>query len=91
MIEFKHLQYFVACAELCSFSKAADKLYTTQPNVSKVIKTLEEELGFELFARQKRGILLTEKGALVYEYARKAIENVNQLSTLADTDPLKFE
>lgn len=86
MIELKHLQHFVVCAELCSFSKVADQLYMTQPNVSKVIKSLEEELGFELFVRQKRGIQLTEKGTRIYEYAGKAIENVNQLSMLADTD-----
>ena len=44
MIETKQLQYLVVCADLKSFSRAAEVLYTTQPNVSKVIRSLEEEI-----------------------------------------------
>ena len=62
MIETKQLQYFIKCAELESFSKAADELHTTQPNVSKVIKLLEDELEIELFIRQKNSIILNENG-----------------------------
>ena len=40
MLEVKELQYFVVCADLSSFSRAAEVLYTTQPNVSKVIRSL---------------------------------------------------
>ena len=79
MIETKQLQYLVVCAQLQSFSKAAEALYTTQPNVSKVIRMLEEELGFPLFIRQSRGITLTARGQRVYEYASRAMENVEQL------------
>lgn len=86
MIEMKQLQYLVVCADLKSFSKAADVLYTTQPNVSKVIRSLEEELGFELFIRQNRGIRLTGRGRRVYEYACKAIDNVQQLAAFARMD-----
>lgn len=42
MLEVKELQYFVVCADLSSFSRASEVLYTTQPNVSKVIRSLEE-------------------------------------------------
>lgn len=86
MIEMKQLQFLVVCAELQSFSKAADVLYTTQPNVSKVIKSLEEELGFELFIRQNRGIQLTGRGKHVYDYARRAIDSVQQLADFARMD-----
>ena len=72
MIETKQLQYLVVCAQLRSFSKAAEALYTTQPNVSKVIRMLEEELGFPVFVRQSRGITLTARGQRVYEYASRA-------------------
>lgn len=82
----KQLQFFVICADLQSFSKAAEALYTTQPNVSKVIKSLEEELGFELFIRQNRGIQLTGRGRHVYDYACRAIDNVQQLSDFARMD-----
>ena len=86
MIELKQLQYLVTCADLHSFSRAAEALYTTQPNVSKVIKSLEEELGLELFQRQNRGIQLTPKGKQIYEYACKVLEHIQQLSEIADTD-----
>ncbi len=83
MIELKQLQYLVVCADLKSFSRAADVLYTTQPNVSKVIKSLEDELGFPLFVRQNRGITLTARGRHIYEYACRALDNVSQLSAYA--------
>ncbi|MCI8531491.1 MAG: LysR family transcriptional regulator, partial [Lachnospiraceae bacterium] len=86
MIETKQLQYLVVCADLQSFSKAADVLYTSQPNVSKIIRTLEEELGFSLFERQSRGIRLTKKGKQAYDYACRAIEQVNQLAAYAGMD-----
>lgn len=86
MIETKQLQYFVVCADLQSFSRAADILYTSQPNVSKNIRTLEEELGFLLFERRNRGIRLTKKGKQVYEYACRVIENIDQLAAFASMD-----
>ena len=86
MIEMKQLQYFEACADQESFSKAANVLYTTQPNVSKTIRTLEDELGFSLFYRMNRGIRLTSKGQKIYEYAYRAVENVNQLAAYSKTE-----
>ena len=86
MIETKQLEYFVVCARLSSFSRAAEALYTTQPNVSKVIRTLEQELGFSLFIRQSRGIMLTSRGRRVYEYASKAVEQVEQLVSFSRMD-----
>ena len=86
MIETKQLQYLVVCADLQSFSKAADVLFTSQPNVSKIIRTLEEELGFSLFERQNRGIRLTKRGEQVYEYACRALENIDQLAAFASMD-----
>jgi DNA-binding transcriptional LysR family regulator len=89
MIELKQLKYFVVCADVGSFSKAAEILYTTQPNVSKAIKALEEHLGFDLFHRKSRGILLSTRGKHVYEYACKAIENIEMLSSFSQTDRIE--
>lgn len=85
MIEMKQLKFFVVCAETKSFSRAAEELFTTQPNVSKVIRSLEAELGFTIFVRKNRGIDLTPKGHYAYEYARKVIEYVHLMNILADT------
>lgn len=86
MIEIKQLQYLVVCADLQSFSRAADVLFTTQPNVSKIIRSLEAELGFPLFERKNRGIQLTKKGREIYGYASRTLENMNQLQAYARLD-----
>ena len=49
MLNINQLQYFVVSAEHGSLSKAAEVLYTSQPHVSKTIKSLESYLGMELF------------------------------------------
>lgn len=86
MLEVKELQYFVVCADLLSFSRAAEVLYTTQPNVSKVIRSLEEKLGFEVFERDNRGIKLTRRGRQAYEYAGKILEQERQLAQIYKID-----
>lgn len=86
MLEVKELQYFVVCADLSSFSRAAEVLYTTQPNVSKVIRSLEEKLGFEVFERDNRGIKLTRRGRQAYEYAGKILEQEHQLAQIYKID-----
>ena len=79
MIETKQLEYFIKCAELGSFSRAAEALHTSQPNVSKVIKTFEAELNMELFIRRQNAILLNENGRTVYPYACDIMERIGQL------------
>lgn len=84
MIETKQLQYFIKCAELESFSKAADELHTTQPNVSKVIKTFEDELGIELFIRLKNKIVLNETGREIFRYSCEVMENLQQIQVYVE-------
>lgn len=86
MLEVKELQYFVVCADLSSFSRASEVLYTTQPNVSKVIRSLEEKFGFEVFERDNRGIKLTRRGRQAYEYAGKILEQERQLAQIYKID-----
>lgn len=88
-MELRHLRYFVVCADVSSFSEAAEILYTTQPNVSKVIRSLEEELGFQLFIRAKKGIQLTEKGKYMYQYANNALANIEQMSSFSKKGMVK--
>jgi DNA-binding transcriptional LysR family regulator len=76
-LEIKQLEYFVATADHGSLNKAAEYLYTSQPNVSKVIANLEKELGVLLFERNSRGIKITEQGNLLYSYALTILKNAN--------------
>lgn len=89
MIEIRELQYLVVCADMHSFSRAAKVLYTSQSNVSKVIRSLEDKLGFDVFTRESRGIRLTGRGKQAYEYAEKILEEERQMSALYQMDRRK--
>lgn len=82
-MDLKQLQYFVACAQSGSFSDAAKILYSTQSSVSKVIKTLENTLGIQLFDRLPRGIRLTVQGQKVYHYVCKITNEIDVLENMA--------
>ncbi|MFQ6013992.1 MAG: selenium metabolism-associated LysR family transcriptional regulator [Anaerolineae bacterium] len=68
------LQVFHAVARQLSFSRAAEELYTSQPNVSKHIRQLEQELGVRLFHRLGTRIALTDAGRIVFDYAQRIFE-----------------
>ncbi|MEO9126767.1 MAG: LysR substrate-binding domain-containing protein, partial [Microcoleus sp.] len=69
-MELRHLKYFVAIAEELSFSRAAIRLYISQPTLSRQIKNLEDELGVVLFLRQSDGLKLTEGGEFFLEKSK---------------------
>src|SRR5262252_2785823 len=70
-VELRHIRYFIAVAEYLNFHKAADRLHIAQPPLSRQIRQLEESLGVELFARDKRRVELTKAGHAFLEEARK--------------------
>ncbi|HTR21725.1 MAG TPA: LysR family transcriptional regulator [Gemmatimonadales bacterium] len=61
-MDLRHLRYFVAVAEAESVSRAATILHVAQPALSRQLKNLEDELGFELLARHAAGVTLTPAG-----------------------------
>lgn len=61
-IEFRHLKYFQTVANELHFRKAAEKLFITQPALSRQIQQLEEYVGAKLFKRDKRNVSLTKAG-----------------------------
>lgn len=70
-MEWYSLQVFRAVATERSFSRAAEKLFRTQPAVSLAIQRLEAELGERLIDRAGKDLLLTDAGKLVFDYARR--------------------
>lgn len=67
------LEVFLAVAREGSFSRAAEKLYRTQPAVSQTIRKLEAEIGEALFDRSSRDGTLTEAGRVLQDYAQKLL------------------
>ena len=72
-----NLKTFIAAAELESFSLAAERLYLTQPAVSKRISALEAELGARLFDRIGRRVSLTEAGRMLLPRARDILAEID--------------
>jgi DNA-binding transcriptional LysR family regulator len=72
-LELKHLTSFVAVADRLSFVRAAGDLHLSQPALTAQIKHLEEELGVQLFVRNRRTVRLTEAGTLFLIEARATL------------------
>ena len=72
-----NLKTFIAAAELESFSLAAERLYLTQPAVSKRVAVLETELGVPLFDRIGRRVSLTEAGRTLLPRARGILQAID--------------
>ena len=72
-MDLQTLRFFIAIADTGSFSSAAEKLHYAQPNLSNRIRLLEEELGEPLFYRYKRGVSLTSKGLVFYDYVKRVL------------------
>ena len=63
-MELRHFRYFVAVAEEENVSRAALKLHVSQPGLSRQIRDLEDEIGFQLFERSAKSLRLTEAGKI---------------------------
>ncbi|UFJ62758.1 LysR family transcriptional regulator [Brevibacillus sedimenti] len=78
-MDIRQLQYFAEVVKQRSFTRAAEVLHVSQPSISKVIKSLEAELGVTLLERSDRKMKLTDAGELVYEHATKMLQLMESL------------
>jgi DNA-binding transcriptional LysR family regulator len=72
-VDLSELQVFLTVAREGSFSRAAERLYRTQPAVSLTIRKLEDGLGQSLFVRGARPVRLTDAGTLLRDYAERLV------------------
>ena len=78
-MDIKALRYFVEVVQCNSFTRAAEKLYVTQPTISKMVKSLEDELGGPLLLREGRQVRLTDAGRVVFERAQQLLQDAERL------------
>lgn len=80
-MNFNKLRYVIVVAEERSITKAAKKLYISQPSLSQCIRSIEEDLGVDLFIRVKSSISLTQAGEAYIEWAKATLESAKQLQS----------
>jgi DNA-binding transcriptional LysR family regulator len=82
-MELRHLRYFVTVAAEMHFGRAAQRLIVSQPALSQQIRSLEGELGFKLFERNRRGVRLTPEGAAFLTEARAVVQQADHAAEVA--------
>ncbi len=75
-MNLNQLKYFLVVAEIGSFTRAAERLFITQPSLSVGIQKLEEDLGVSLFERGKKQILLTPAGKYFFKKAKNILNEI---------------
>ncbi len=75
----QQLRYMIRIADCGSITMAAQKLFMSQPSLSKAIVELEQEMGISIFYRSSKGVILTEEGTKFLSYARQVVEQADLL------------
>ncbi|MDA8234035.1 MAG: selenium metabolism-associated LysR family transcriptional regulator [Clostridia bacterium] len=89
-MNIKQLESFILVAEEKNFTRAAKQLYMTQPAISFQIKSLEEQLGIQLFERLDKAVELTDAGRLILPEAKKIQANYEKIrDSIAEMKGLK--
>lgn len=78
-MNIQHLRYAVEVANARSVTLAAEKLFMSQPNLSRAIRELESGLGFSVFSRTPRGIVPTAQGEEFLHYARSILSQFDEM------------
>lgn len=86
-MEIRQLEYFLAVADTGSFTRAAERLYVSQPAVTNAIRSLEEELGIMLFDRNQKLAALTSEGAIFASHVGEVMHGISK--TIEEIDAMK--
>ena len=82
-MDIRQLNYFVQVADCGNYSLASQKLFVSQPALSKTIKNMEEELGFTFFYTYQRRQHLTDAGKIFYDKAIKLLKEYDELMEIS--------
>ncbi|WP_417221032.1 LysR family transcriptional regulator [Achromobacter spanius] len=84
-MRLNRLQALRAVLETGSVTEASRRVHRTQPQISRLISALEEEVGFSLFLRQGRGLIPTQECLRFYEGSRHILAGFDEVSRIADS------
>src|SRR6516165_4711048 len=82
-MEMQQVRYFLATASELNFTRAAERCNVTQPSLTRAIRHLEEELGGDLFRRERPQAQLTELGQRMYPHLKRCYESALEARSLA--------
>lgn len=86
----QQLKYIIEIVQCGSITMAAQKLFITQPSLSKAVSELEQEMGITIFLRSNRGVILSDEGTKFLSYARQVVEQAELLEhTYKQGEPIK--
>jgi len=80
-MELRHLRHFAAVVDTGNLSKAADKVFISQPALTRSIKNLEDIVGAVLLERRPRGVVPTPAGETLYQYAKLMLNEAARART----------
>lgn len=80
-INFEYYKVFYIIAKNKNITKAADELNISQPAISRMLKTMEEQLNTKLFIRKTKGVILTQEGNELYNLISNEISNIINAET----------
>ena len=81
-MEIRQLEYFLAVSDTGSFTRAAERLYVSQPAVTNAIRSLEEELGIQLFDRNQKLVSLTAEGQIFATHVEQVMHGIDRKSVV---------
>lgn len=93
-INFEYYKVFYIIAKNRNITTAANELNITQPSISRMLKTMEEQMNTKLFIRKTKGVILTQEGQELYRLIGDEIENIikaeNNFSKIINDEALKI-
>ena len=93
-INFEYYKIFYMIAKNKNITKAANELHISQPAISRMLKTMEEQINTKLFIRKTKGVILTHEGNALYRLISNNIDNIikaeNDFSKLINNNNLKI-
>ena len=90
-MRLNQFRFLDALKKYGTISRAAEQLYISQPSLSAAIKELEEELGFEVVKRTRKGVVFTALGEQVLEHSKRILQEVEEIQNLSSKTDVMYQ